>query len=105
MGPQIKAQVRERATNACEYCQLRQEDSPLAVLHIEHTQGYFQPVKFISRRVVETRSSVAIVRNGKEEPIVLGDEATLSMGIEQAPHTEAPIVFIGYGLTVPEMNY
>ena len=36
MGPQIKAQVRERATNACEYCQLRQEDSPLAVLHIEH---------------------------------------------------------------------
>jgi len=69
------------------------------------TQGYFQPVKFVSRKVVEIRSSVAIVRNGKEEPIVLGDEATLSMGIEQAPRTEAPIVFIGYGLTVSEMNY
>ena len=36
MGPQIRAQVRERAANACEYCQLRQEDSPLAALHIEH---------------------------------------------------------------------
>ena len=36
MGPQIRAQVRERAANICEYCQLRQEDSPLAALHIEH---------------------------------------------------------------------
>src|SRR5215471_6139145 len=36
MGPKIKAQVRERAGNACEYCQLRQQDSPLAALHIEH---------------------------------------------------------------------
>jgi hypothetical protein len=28
--------VRERAGNRCEYCQLHQEDSPLATLHIEH---------------------------------------------------------------------
>jgi 5-methylcytosine-specific restriction endonuclease McrA len=26
----------ERAQNACEYCCLHQEDSPLATLHIEH---------------------------------------------------------------------
>jgi len=86
------------------------------------TQGYFQPVKFISRKIVEEQSSLAIIRNskgvvpatqsgsvgesiGKEEPIVLGQEATLSMGIEHAPRTEAPIVFVGYGLTVPENNY
>ena len=69
------------------------------------TQGYFQPVKFVSRKVVESRSAVSILRNGKEEPIVLGDEATLSMGIEHAPQTEASVVFIGYGLTVPEMKY
>jgi hypothetical protein len=31
-----KTQVRERAGNRCEYCQLHQSDSPLAVLHIEH---------------------------------------------------------------------
>ena len=36
MLPSIKARVRERAGNACEYCQLDQDDSPLAVLHIEH---------------------------------------------------------------------
>lgn len=69
------------------------------------TQGYFQPVKFISRKIVEERSSLSIVRNGKEEPVLLGEEATFGMGIEHAPRTEAPVVFVGYGLTVPEANY
>jgi Zn-dependent M28 family amino/carboxypeptidase len=68
-------------------------------------QGYFQSVKLISRKVVEEQSSLSLVRNGKEESVVLGEEATLSMGIEHAPKLEAPLVFIGYGLTVPEMNY
>src|SRR5438477_9964421 len=36
MNPLTKARVRERAGLRCEYCQLRQEDSPLAVLHVEH---------------------------------------------------------------------
>ena len=35
-GSQIRAQVRERAQNACEYCHLHQDDSPLAALHVEH---------------------------------------------------------------------
>ena len=32
----VRAQVRERAQNACEYCHLDQNDSPLAALHVEH---------------------------------------------------------------------
>jgi len=36
VGARTRAQVRERAQDACEYCQLRQDDSPLAALHIEH---------------------------------------------------------------------
>lgn len=36
VAARTRAQVRERAHNACEYCQLRQDDSPLAALHIEH---------------------------------------------------------------------
>jgi hypothetical protein len=36
MLPSTKALVRGRAGNACEYCHLHQNDSPLAVLHIEH---------------------------------------------------------------------
>ena len=36
MNESTKALVRERAGHRCEYCQLYQDDSPLAVLHIEH---------------------------------------------------------------------
>ncbi len=36
MNESTKALVRERAGHRCEYCHLHQDDSPLAVLHIEH---------------------------------------------------------------------
>lgn len=32
----IRTLVRRRAADRCEYCRLRQEDSPLAALRIEH---------------------------------------------------------------------
>ena len=35
ISAQIRAQVRQRAQNACEYCHLHQDDSPLAALHVE----------------------------------------------------------------------
>jgi Zn-dependent M28 family amino/carboxypeptidase len=69
------------------------------------TDGYIQTVRFHSRRIVEEQSNLALVRNGQAEPIELGDEATLSMRVNQAPHLEAQIIFIGYGLSVPEANY
>lgn len=36
MSPATRTLVRERAENRCEYCHLHQDDSPLAVLHVEH---------------------------------------------------------------------
>src|SRR5215216_1905383 len=36
ISAQVRTQVRERAHNACEYCHLHQDDSPLAALHVEH---------------------------------------------------------------------
>ena len=36
MNEPVKTAVRERAGYRCEYCQLHQDDSPLAALHIEH---------------------------------------------------------------------
>jgi Zn-dependent M28 family amino/carboxypeptidase len=68
--------------------------------------GYFQQVPFRSRRIVEEKSSLALVRkDGAVVPVVLGDEATFSMRIEPAPQVEAPIVFAGYGLQVPEAKH
>jgi 5-methylcytosine-specific restriction endonuclease McrA len=36
MNTATRALVRQRADNRCEYCQIHQDDSPLAALHIEH---------------------------------------------------------------------
>ncbi|HEY7285023.1 MAG TPA: M28 family metallopeptidase [Vicinamibacterales bacterium] len=69
------------------------------------TDGYFQSVPFRSRSIVEERSSLALVRGSDVVPVVLGDEATFSMRIEPAPHVEAPLVFVGYGLQVPEVKH
>src|SRR5262245_60085105 len=69
------------------------------------TNGYFQPIKFNSRRILEDQCSLSLIREGKEYPLVLGDDATISMSIKHPESIEAPVVFAGYGLTVPEMNY
>jgi len=67
--------------------------------------GYIQPVKLNSRRVIEEQSSLALVRDGKREPLALGEDAIISMRVEPPQHLEAPMVFVGYGLVVPELNY
>jgi Zn-dependent M28 family amino/carboxypeptidase len=69
------------------------------------TDGYFQPVRFTSRTIVEDKSNLALVRGSTVVPVTLGDEATFSMRIQSAPHVEAPLVFAGYGLQVPESKH
>jgi Zn-dependent M28 family amino/carboxypeptidase len=69
------------------------------------TDGYFQPVPFTSRKIVESQSSLALVRASTVVPIVQGDEATFSMRIAPTPQVEAPMVFVGYGLRVPEVKH
>jgi Zn-dependent M28 family amino/carboxypeptidase len=67
--------------------------------------SFYQPVKFESRRIVEKDSSLALVRNGKDEPLILGEDALFSTRVDLAPEVAAPLVFVGYGLTIPEKNY
>jgi hypothetical protein len=64
--------------------------------------GYIQPVPFKTRKIVEAESSLALVRNGHTEPLKLGDDATISLRVDPAPTVEAPLVFVGYGLHIPE---
>ena len=67
--------------------------------------AFIQTVPFSSSKIVEQKSSLALVRNGVVDRIVLGDEATVNMRIVPAAHVEAPIVFVGHGLTVPERGH
>jgi Zn-dependent M28 family amino/carboxypeptidase len=70
------------------------------------TSGFYQPVKFISRQIVEKDSSIALLRNGIEEPFVLGDDAYFNTRVDLEPGVlKAPLVFAGYGLKIPEKNY
>jgi hypothetical protein len=69
------------------------------------TDGYFQPIAFESRQFVEERSRLAIVRSGKEEPVVFGDAAIVNVRVPPAPHIDAPLAFAGYGLSVPEAGH
>lgn len=68
-------------------------------------KGFYQPVQFVSRQVVEKDSSLALVQDGKAAPLTIGDDAIFSTRVDLAPSVEAPLVFVGNGFAVPEMNY
>jgi Zn-dependent M28 family amino/carboxypeptidase len=69
------------------------------------SDGFYQPVKFESREIIEKDSSAALVREGKSEPLTLGEDVYFGTRVDLAPEVEAPLVFIGYGLKIPEQNY
>jgi Zn-dependent M28 family amino/carboxypeptidase len=69
------------------------------------SDGFYQPVKLESRQIVEKDSSIDLVRDGKVEPLVLGEEAFFNTRVDLAPEVKAPLVFVGYGLSIPEKNY
>src|SRR6516165_11166662 len=56
------------------------------------SNGFYQPVKLISRQIDESASSLALVRNGKDEPLVLGQDAMFSTRVDLAPEVDAPLV-------------
>ncbi len=45
------------------------------------------------------------MRNGKPEKLTLGEDATISLRIDPVASVEAPLVFAGYGLAVPDLNF
>jgi hypothetical protein len=69
------------------------------------TDGYFQPVRLISREIDEAHSSLTLVRGpGRDEPMVLGRDAILSSRVQPPSALEAEMVFAGHGLTIPEVG-
>jgi len=69
------------------------------------TQGYFQPVQLVSRKLDEAHSSLSLIENGVATPLKLGDDAALGVRADTAPHTLADAVFVGYGIRTPDGHY
>ena len=73
--------------------------------------GYYQQVRFDVQRVNAAKSSLALVtgcptcRFMDKKPLVLGEDATLGSRAPQLSKVEAPLVFVGYGLHLPESQY
>jgi len=67
--------------------------------------GFYQPVKFYVSRIDAAQSSLALTTGDKTEPLVLGKDAILSARANPPATADAPLVFIGYGLHLPESGY
>jgi Zn-dependent M28 family amino/carboxypeptidase len=67
--------------------------------------GFYQTVKFDQRHVDYAASSASLVRDGKSDPLVLGEDALLSSAVDlPSNEVSAPMVFVGYGLKIPDLN-
>jgi Peptidase family M28 len=67
--------------------------------------GYRQPMDFQVVKIDESRCSLDLLHDGKVQPVKLGDDAVLGVSPQAAENLEASAVFVGYGLTVPELHY
>jgi len=69
------------------------------------TSGFYQPVRFNQYEVDESKSSLALVTGGQAKPLSFADDAFISSRATRNSATlSAPLVFIGYGLKIPEKN-
>jgi Zn-dependent M28 family amino/carboxypeptidase len=67
--------------------------------------SWYQPVRFDVERVVAEKSSMSLEADGKQIPLAIGQDAILGTRLQQPARIEAPLVFIGYGLNLPESGY
>jgi len=69
------------------------------------TEGFYQPVAFMQYQVDEAKSSLTLMANGKSEAISFADDGFISTRLtHKSAELTAPLVFVGYGLRVPEKN-
>src|SRR5678815_5241142 len=54
-------------------------------------RGYRQTVMLENRSLVQAETKLAVVRNGAEQPLAVGQDATM--------------VFVGYGMSIPEAGW
>jgi hypothetical protein len=63
--------------------------------------GFRQPIKLLSLRIDDAKSSVQLESAGNRTTLKVGDDITLSPHITAGTAVDAPLVFIGYGLRLP----
>jgi Zn-dependent M28 family amino/carboxypeptidase len=67
--------------------------------------GYFQPVKLRTVEIDEAHCRLSLVLDGNAQPLTLGEQAYFSTRYPLAPKVDAALVFVGYGLNIPELKH
>lgn len=69
------------------------------------SKGFYQPVSFSQFKVNEANSSLALVNGDKTAKLSFSDDAFIaSRSTRASTQLTAPLVFVGYGLRIPEGN-
>lgn len=69
------------------------------------SEGFFQPVRLTQFQIDEAKSSLVLLSNGQAKPLSFAEDAFFSSrNTRSAVDLSAPMVFIGYGLKIPEKN-
>ena len=70
------------------------------------TDGYFQPVAFVEQKVDQAASSAALIGHSGTTQLTAPRDLIFAGGGGPAPTAvDAPLVFAGYGLHIPEAGY
>src|SRR5690242_12928349 len=78
----------------------------LGLLPAGDNNTYFQDVPLRSMKVDEAKATFTIVRSGKEETLAFRQDFITRGDPGRAESSvEAPVVFVGYGVTAPDQNY
>jgi len=70
----------------------------------EGGSGYLQPVPLEMRQINEAGSSLGLVVNGQTRPLKFGDDAGFQLRGNYSRDVDAPLVFVGHGLKLPEYD-
>jgi len=69
------------------------------------TNGFYQPVRLVEYQLYEDKSSLSLTASGKSTALSFADDAFIGTRSTRAStRLSAPLVFIGYGLKIPEKN-
>jgi Zn-dependent M28 family amino/carboxypeptidase len=76
-----------------------------AGLEAAGANGFYQPIRFVQFEVYESNSSLNLVAGDKSTALSFADDAFISTrATRESTKLSAPLVFIGYGLKIPEKN-
>ncbi len=69
------------------------------------TEGFLQPIRFVEQRFDPAASTATLVAGGNRQALALPAVATVQAGRPIPERVDAPLVFAGFGLHIPDAGH